>query len=228
MGSCSRGGSRFFWGGLLVLLGATFLAENLGVLRGYDVFSVFWPVLLVYMGLGVLAKGWRGVFWGGGLIIAGVALGLQEFSVISGNIWGYIWPALIMLAGLSILFRTRGPAEKKNGQAVDNDSPDLSAVFSEAHYVISSPRLTTAKVSAVFSESHVDLTQATPATDRVELRVDVTFGQVHVRAPAAWTIVVEVKTTAGEIKDRRPHPLSQGGPVLTLRGDVTFGSIELL
>lgn len=51
---------RLFWGMFIVLLGLSFLAQNLGILPDLDVwgfFSVVWPVFIILAGLSIFSKG---------------------------------------------------------------------------------------------------------------------------------------------------------------------------
>lgn len=45
------------------------------------------------------------MFFGLVLVIVGGILLLESMGVITGDAWKYIWPALIILLGLSILFK---------------------------------------------------------------------------------------------------------------------------
>lgn len=44
------------WGSMLLFIGAVFLAHNLGYIHG-DPWNFFWPVILIAVGLGMLARG---------------------------------------------------------------------------------------------------------------------------------------------------------------------------
>jgi hypothetical protein len=48
-----------FWGAILVILGILVLLDNLGILGGVNIWNVFWPLLLIFLGLSFL---WRSIF----------------------------------------------------------------------------------------------------------------------------------------------------------------------
>jgi hypothetical protein len=54
-----RGG--LFWGGVLILLGALFLLENLDILQlNFNLWGLFWPLLLIWLGIQfVFRPSWR-------------------------------------------------------------------------------------------------------------------------------------------------------------------------
>ncbi len=47
------------------------------------------------------------ILWGCIVIAIGIIVLLQNMGIISGSIWGYIWPLFIIIVGLSILFHDR-------------------------------------------------------------------------------------------------------------------------
>jgi len=54
-----RGG--LFWGGVLILLGALFLLENLDILRlNINIWGLFWPLLFIWLGIQIVFRpNWR-------------------------------------------------------------------------------------------------------------------------------------------------------------------------
>jgi lia operon protein LiaF len=47
---------KFWWGGVLVVLGVLFLLDNIGVLAFREVVHTYWPLLLVILGLFLLRR----------------------------------------------------------------------------------------------------------------------------------------------------------------------------
>lgn len=45
------------------------------------------------------------MFWGFVILIVGIILLLQSFGIATDVAWKYIWPILIIILGLSILFK---------------------------------------------------------------------------------------------------------------------------
>jgi len=46
---------RLFWGGALLILGLLLLLENLGLLP-FSAWAIFWPLLLIFLGIGLLLR----------------------------------------------------------------------------------------------------------------------------------------------------------------------------
>jgi len=55
------------------------------------------------------------IYWGTAILLIGFLLLLQNLGIIRGNLWGIIWPVLIILAGIQILagLFLRQPAGEK-------------------------------------------------------------------------------------------------------------------
>jgi hypothetical protein len=95
--------------GPLVLIGAgvIFLLSNLGVLSGniWDLIFRYWPILLIIGGLdGIYRR--EGLFGPVFLVSLGTIILMINIGYLSWDIWGLafrFWPALIILAGVSII-----------------------------------------------------------------------------------------------------------------------------
>ena len=96
-------------GGLLIVMGAVFLAANLGALPELD-FSRLWPLVLVIIGLReLIAPGDEGRVGGVTLLLtAGIFLA-HNYHVMRLN---DSWPLFIAVAGLSVIF---GSCKRKVG-----------------------------------------------------------------------------------------------------------------
>ncbi len=44
------------------------------------------------------------MFFGLVLVIVGVMLLLEKLGIVTGSVWNYVWPCLIIALGLSIVF----------------------------------------------------------------------------------------------------------------------------
>ena len=107
---------RIFWGLILVVIGGLFLLDRLG---GFDfgyLISTYWPVIIMILGLSILiGNRFRRPF--GGLFI--IALGgfflLRQLDLLGDNAWDYVWPALIILVGLSLLLRPASTCPASSG-----------------------------------------------------------------------------------------------------------------
>jgi hypothetical protein len=92
-----------FSGILLVLLGALFLADQFGVLSFGQVFSRWWPALLIGAGVLRLIERPAGVTGPILMILVGIAVLLGKLGYLElRQVWR-LWPLVLIAMGVSIL-----------------------------------------------------------------------------------------------------------------------------
>ncbi len=47
------------------------------------------------------------MIFGAAVLLFGIILLLNKLGIISGSVWGYFWPILLILVGLGIIFGRR-------------------------------------------------------------------------------------------------------------------------
>ena len=93
---------RVFFGLLVVAVGVVLLLDNAGSVDAWEIFSTWWPAVVVLAGILTFAANPR--HWPVALIITlvGVAFLLSNLGVV--DIGDFIIPAAIILVGLLVLF----------------------------------------------------------------------------------------------------------------------------
>ena len=101
-------GSRFPLSGvLLVLIGAVFLADQLGWLSSGRFIAEWWPAVLVIAGLLQIAER-RSVFGGLVLAVMGGVFLLGNLHLFNIRHVAHLWPVLLIALGLQIVLSARG------------------------------------------------------------------------------------------------------------------------
>ena len=249
------GFGRYIIGGVLVILGLLFLLSNAGLLPlnlGLGGFWGFigswWPLILVAVGLvGLIAGGFRFRLWPIILLLLGVGFLLSAQGILE---WAYIWPALIVLAGLFILLRRRGrrweretvavppsgdgpavilPGNTPVAETAGTDGAAWRAVFGNVAERIAAPDFRGGAAEAVFGSVELDLRDAALADGAARLTVSVTFGELKLRVPPHWRVHwQDVKVTLGDSVEQRNQPTpEQAAGELIITGAVTFGRLEI-
>lgn len=72
------------------------------------------------------------LFWGCAIVLLGAVLLASNLGVIQGNVWGFFWPALIILAG--IWFLMRSSAKNLPVESVASNVPLEGAVEAEIEF----------------------------------------------------------------------------------------------
>jgi len=120
-------------GVVLAGIGVLLLLQNLGIPYFEDL-ERYWPVILIVVGIAQAAKsmGMGGRVWGGAVFAVGVIFLLNNFGVIHGDVWRFIWPGMFILLGLAMLARAidrqtsggYGPVAREDARKMAHDIRD--------------------------------------------------------------------------------------------------------
>ncbi len=94
-------------GVILAVIGVLLLLQNLGI-PYFDDLERYWPVILIAVGITQAARsmGVGGRIWGGMVFFVGVVFLLNNFGVIHGDVWRFLWPGILIVIGLGMLARS--------------------------------------------------------------------------------------------------------------------------
>ena len=114
----SSGPGFGFWLGLiLIVVGGGLLLEAFQIFEFGDVFSMWWPSLLMIIAIAQVATRSGGLFGSGILFTVGALLQLSKLGYLPGGFWSAFWPIILILIGLSFI----GTRFKKKERSVDPD-----------------------------------------------------------------------------------------------------------
>jgi len=174
----------------VIILGAILFLDAFDMLGDYSAREIFrngWPLILILIGLLSLVDNSTSKVFGFVLIILGVFYQLKVLGIFFENvsIWQFIWPALIIIAGIWLVF-------PKRPHTVNSDTINNTVIFSGGDVNIVSQDFKGGELSAIFGGLEVDLRQADISShEPVIIDVFVAFGGVDIKVPDDW--VVEVK-----------------------------------
>ena len=231
----SRSG-RIWSGAALITIGAVFMAHQLGLELPHWIFS--WQMILITIGV---FSGARHSFRLGGWIVPiliGLAFMIDDF--IPGmdiELRHFIWPAIIIGAGLLMIFRPRRRREHWNSwsnttmSSSSNDSGevvDIVSIFGGTKRNIISKEFKGGDAVAIFGGNDLILSQA-DFTGTATLDLTQIFGGTNLVVPANWKIQSEVVSIFASLEDKRPQSAEQpdSTKVLKLIGTSVFGSITI-
>lgn len=208
------------------------LLSNLGILN-YEIkrYLFRWEVILIAVGFVMLLshdnKG-PGIV----LLLVGGTLYFRDFFDFNFNFWQVFFPAILILAGVMIIFRKRFDSphcEKKN--LSDENMIDEFAFFGGGERTIVSQNFKGGKIFAVFGGSNFNLTRAKLAPGKNYIDVFAVFGGMKLVVPEEWNIKIHAQSIFGGFSDtHRIHPQDtsdENNSELIIKGMVIFGGGEI-
>lgn len=203
-------------GAIVLLAGVVLLLDRLDVLQAGSVWSVFWPLLVIAVGLASLALVPRA--WLGPLLVTalGVFWLLGAFDVVHVSAWTYAAPIAIIVLGLSILIAS-------TGRGGDPDSITSLVIFWGADRRTASQTFRSASLTAIFGGIDLDLRAANIAGGRARVDVFTMFGGVDIKVPPTWRVTITGLPVFGGYDDKTTPPAYPDAPVLDVHMVTIFG-----
>ena len=219
--------SRLLLGLVVVAVGGLYLLQAAGVLDASDVLSHAWPAVFVGAGVLTLFERPRGVFRGV-VLIAGGAVGLLFTTDVLGNdAWKYIWPAAVLLAGVSIIWRFGGRTVAP--AASSDDVVRTTALFGGSEQASASQNFHGGWMTAVFGGAKLDLRDALPAPEGATINATTAFGGIDILVPRGWHVTARGVPIFGGIDDKvdRSQPVADDAPHLVVDAICVFGGVSI-
>ncbi|HOF89080.1 MAG TPA: LiaF-related protein [Armatimonadota bacterium] len=224
---------RVLLGLLLIVVGAGYLLDTLGVIADFPAaLRVWWPLIIVVLGLNWLAKNVRHPWWPLLVTVIGVLLLLSR---LLPDFARYFWPiagaAALVAVGVRLLLPRGRPAATRRGAAAARKESGEASVRYAVTFGALEARNTAAAfrggdLDVGFGALTLDLRDATLAPEGAVLNVRALFGGVEILLPCDWAIAVHGHTTLGAVENSTANATS-GAPMLTINAAVTMAAIEL-
>lgn len=236
--------TRLIVGVLIMLLGGTLLADNLGWIEARHVLRSLWPLVLVAIGVGMIRRPQhrRSREWGWVLITVGIWIFLSKLGWVHLSLGQLLLPAIFLFVGGVLVFRSlRGPDDTlpKSKASGTSGEPGEAAATDHAEFVRSFAMLSGielrpvsrpfrgADLSAVMGGIKLDLGSARMEGDSAVIEIFAFWGGVEIYVPPDWTVTSEVTTLlAGFIDKRRPTSVVPT-KTLIIKGMVVMSGVEL-
>jgi len=223
---------RLLLGVIIVLTGLALLAKNFGFLNYELQHYIFrWEVILITLGL-IFVVNRSDRTTGIVLLFIGGAFYLNDVWDLNINFWQLFLPALLILAGIMIIFRDRINAPWGKTVFTDDENHiDETAVFGGGDRIVRSQSFKGGKVTAVFGGLNYDMLKAKLQPGQNAIDVFCLFGGMKLVVPDDWNIKIRVTSIFGGFSDKR-HFASPEKPLnpdtqLFITGFAMFGGGEI-
>ena len=242
-------------GGIIVVIGSLLLVDNMGL--NLPNWLWHWSNILIVIGLFIGIKhNFKNNAWFI-LVLIGSFFTLKEVFDHDINFGKIVFPAMLVVLGLYILFKPKGsyshrakwkkfgqeepytpyteassdqpqPASTEQKKTSSSDYLDSVNVFGGSHQAIYSKNFKGGEITAVFGGCDVNLTQA---DFEGEIVIDVTavFGGAKIIIPPGWEVKSEVTAIFGGLDDKRSiQPVTDGKHRLVIiKGLAMFGGVDI-
>jgi predicted membrane protein len=241
MSSLTRGTRGMIFGIVVVIAGVTLLLDQMNLIDASRVFR-FWPLILIAFGTSTLltCQGSGRRFWGGFLILAGVALQLQELGYQRVRI-ETLWPIFIIGVGVLLVIQAFSKSGEplmdkwrskpyQTGQKFDATDSHVSctSIFGAGEHQVSSKNFQSGEMTSIFGGGEIDFTQADIQGDQAVLEATMIFGGGEIRVPRTWNVVIDGVGIFGGYSDKTNHPPPDTpAKKLIIRGVAVFGGMEI-
>lgn len=233
-------GRRFFIGFIFVAIGLVMILERADLISWelYD-FLLSWKMLLIAIGSFIFISGNRIA----GLIVMAVGA-FAIFPDIFSDYKDFFWPAVIILIGGAIIFKSSSKKHAKfkadhnsfefdqewQKTEVNNDFFDEMVIFGGREINLSTKNLMGGKSTAIFGGIEIDLRQCELSAQSPAIDVTTLFGSNTIKVPNDWTVLNRVTTIFGGFGDSRiKDPMYAPNPAKTIviTGACIFGGTEI-
>lgn len=151
------------------------------------------------------------------LILLGSALWvLRELNMVEfDSLFQFLWPAVLIILGVRILFSRSPMIRLANSRGVDVAFGSREQVFAEAK---------SASITTLFGSNELDYRQAVFPEHEIELDIVTMFGSTEIYVGDDVKVIAEGTPILGGFENKTR---SQGTKILKIKYTVIFGAIEI-
>jgi predicted membrane protein len=220
---------RLLIGLWIIANGLILLAGNLGWIDARPLLRHLWPLILVFLGIGMLSQTDKrnGRQSGWVLIIVGLWVFFDKLDWIGITLWQVFFPGLLLFVG-GMLVRRAFSAPKPSVMGDDHAEFVRSfAVMSGSELRPVSRPFRGADLSAVMAGIKLDLTDARMEGDTATIEVFAFWGGMEVHVPPDWTVTSRVTSFMGGFIDKRRPTVTVPTRTLVIDGVIIMSGIEI-
>jgi len=213
---------KLWVGVLFIVAGILIFLDQLHLISFWQLFSTWWPLLLLGVGLTKLIARSGSPAVAILLLALGVILQLQRLQLFDIDLLSLILPLALIFGGAAILL--------SKARTVGTHSTDRLhhvAVLGGSTQRISSSNFQGGSVTAVMGGVELDLRDAVLLSSTT-LEVAAVMGGVEVRVPALWRVEVSGTPILGGIENR---VMNEGklpdAPTLHISATAVLGGVEI-
>lgn len=125
--STHRHNHHLFWGIVFILLGAIILIDSADLLDIGTIFSRYWPLFLIAIGIMLLYRNERNLVGGSFLILIGIYFQLDRLEWIYYPYKAYFFAISLIILGAILLYYSSRKKEPSINLAKENEPPQAES-----------------------------------------------------------------------------------------------------
>lgn len=209
--------------GLLVIIaGVLILLSNINVTPVRDFVGDWWPLAIIIVGLYSLWGNPRQYVWPMIIIVAGLALLLNTLGVAHVSVGSLIIPLILFGVGINIMTNARA----RKFSTVSQSDEDITAILGGSSSKNTSDDYKGGVITAFMGGVELDLSKARINKDAV-LRVSVVMGGIDLRVADNVVILNRTQSILGGVDIKGQPSPSKSAPTLTIEGQVVMGGVDV-
>ncbi len=228
--------NNWFWGIFFVLAAVFVIASQVTSFTHFGFVSILITVALAAMFVQSLVKlNYFGVFLSVALAYWIFQIPLHLYII---SPWLLILAAVLLSSGFQMIFhknseykyaKRHGKEEYRTIEDIDDNNPYAKVSFGSSSKYLHADSLKSGQFYCSFGALELYFDQVVLDPNGTEVYLDCSFGSIELFIPKTWRVVDKLHSSVGSVKDesRRGTP-GADAPVLTLIGNISFGSVEIV
>jgi len=218
--------TKLIIGGFLIFLGLGFFADQIPGFNFGRIISIFWPVVIMLIGLYIILKTKSQFIIGSIVFLAGTLWLVDQFVDLPFSIWN-LWPLVLIYFGLRIIFPGKlGDFNRMSNHSTEGESFESTAVFWGDSRKVKSDNFKSGKVTAMFGGNEIDLRDVKVAKEGADIEIVAMFGGVSIKVNENTLVKSDGLGIFGGFGDKTAKPAKPEGTI-TIKGSAIFGGVEI-
>lgn len=233
---------KYFWGIILILIGAGFLLDQFYIISFSEIFSLYWPSILILVGLLGFLDRKSSKFGNVLMIIIGAMIQIDKLELVDINVYKLIGPIVLILLGLKIILSRESFAEVQfshdssetsyntrelSKNVTLEDTIDAFVMMSGIETNNQSQQFRGGKATAVMGGIDIDLRGARLYNNEAYLEINAIMGGIEIFVPDGWRVEVTGFPVLGGWSNKTKYNGDPNAPLLKIKCFVMFAGMDV-
>ncbi len=231
--------SNIFWGIVLIAGAILMLLNSFGIYLGFGGFRLWFGVIMAAVLVNsIISLRLEGICFSVAFLIINFA---KELGVAPANWLQILLVALFMSVGLNLIFGDKIRKIRREKQKAYGGTDGYGQVINDKDYdhvevgvrcgsvvkYVDCDNFVSGDLSVSFGELVVYFDNALIQNASAVIQAEVSFGAMKLYIPKEWKVENNITNSFAGVDERGKSQWTEGGKILYLKGNVSFGAIEI-